>query len=639
MMYLDAEQTNRPRGRSRNRKGSPAVWAVVACCILGVAGAASSDPETLEPLIVSANRIEQPLDRLGVSGKLLDGDWLEEAAYPGLAEGLQTVPGVSLRQVGGRGATRTLNIRGLRDRDSLVRVDWAKGSGGVITGFTPYLAYAMPLNIERVEVVTGAQSVLYGSDALGGVVTILTRRGRGRPSFRAWAEGGSFESRRAALTGEGETGRLAWSFHGGWESTANERPENDYENRGYSVRLDYRLNADWEAGVLSRGHRASYDDPPVPSLLIGAAKVETTNLAATAYLEGRLADRVRSRWTASWFREDYDADFSGFAYLGDSDIFLADWETQWYPENGYRWVGGVSMEVSRQKDNFFPDGYEESTHGGAYLQSIWEASPEITVSAGARYDWVERFNDPWTWRANLAWRPGDGRLKWRVAAGNSFRAPNVFQLFSSFAGGGNRALDPETGLAAEAGVDVRLDDRGGRLSLTLFRHEVRDLIVDIDPSPTAIRPENRDRAESYGVEAAWTWRPATAPMALTLAYTWLRARTTVAEPGGTTTEDRRDIPRQQLDADWRYFIGDRGSHIGAGLHWIEGRPGNYASFLDPADLREDSYAIFRLYGQWAFRPQWRIMGRLENALDREYFASPGYPGLGRAGHVGIEYQW
>ncbi len=597
-------------------------------------GTAEEDPsQTLPEVVITANRVEQDTSRLGVSYSLISGEDLDILQVNGIADGLQDAPGVFIRQTGGTGAATTLNIRGNRDQDSLIRVDYAKGSGGVITGFTPFLAYAQPLNIEQIEIIPGPQSVLYGSDTMGGVVSVMTRKGQGDPSLSLSAEAGSFSTFQSALQGQGTYDRYAWSFHGAWLQTDNELPQNEYRNFDFSGRLDVALNDAWELGVMTRGHRADYEDPPVPDFLIGAAAVKTNNTGASTYLRGDLQPNWQTQATVSWFEEDYDGDFDGFAYLADSHVWQADWENTIQVNSAYRVVAGASVEFARQKDNFFANGYEESTHSGVYMQNVYEPGSPLSLTLGLRYDWIQRFSDPFTWRASAAWQLPNARTKLRAAAGSSFRVPNVFQLFSSFAGAANPDLKPETALSWEVGLDHLWDDRGSRFSVTAFYNDIENLIVDVDPDPRVVRAENRDTARTYGIElatAAQLWDN----LSLTGAYTWQQAESTDRTVNPTLTEDRLNLPEHQVDATILLSLPQQ-VQLGAGFHVISGLKGNYATFLDPPDIRSTAYTVLRLFGQWQATEALRLTGRIENLFDESYQPTPGYPANGIGAYLGF----
>jgi len=464
---------------------------------------------------------------------------------------------------------------------------------------------ASGFNLDRVEVIRGPQSTLYGSSAIGGVILLETRRGRGAPSYTAIGEVGSFNSFLGALQGQGETGDLDYSFHVASQESDNERADNEGKMKSYSFRFDYDLGENTTVGIASRGEFSDYSNPngdltPPPS-----ARVQSDSVALSAYLE-----TVRGDWTQTVTLSLLDEYYrqTGFLYIGDAANYALDWENVIDVSDRVRVVAGSTWERQVGNDNSFPERNAENW--ALFAQAEVEASEDLNFVFGARYDEYETAGSKTTWRANVAWML-PSRTKLRAAIGTAFRAPNFFRLYStsSFALG-NPDLQPEESEGWEVGFDQYLGDGDVQFGVTYFRNDIDRLIVWIPTTGWDGTYANRDIAENYGIEAHVDFK-LTDKWHANLAYTWTESNSTNLAFDASSRQP--GVPRHQISFVNDFRINEKWS-VGASAHYVIGRE----SF---GGIDIDNYLLARLHSRYRLSDRVTLTGRVENALDEDYTMS------------------
>ena len=185
-------------------------WIVTAVALLAAAHAVAQETQQAEPVLVTATRTETPAGQLGAAVTVITGDEIDTRRYPTVDEALRMVPGLELRRSGSFGKTTSLSIRGANPNQVQVLVDGVRVKG-TTTGLAE-LSDLSPDMIERIEVIRGPQSTLHGADAIGGVVHIITRRGRGPLSAWTTQEVGNYDTLRSAAGASGAKGILDYSL-------------------------------------------------------------------------------------------------------------------------------------------------------------------------------------------------------------------------------------------------------------------------------------------------------------------------------------------------------------------------------------------------------------------------------------------
>jgi vitamin B12 transporter len=622
------------------------------------------DTTALPEIVVTATRYPTPADSLGVSVTVLRGDELRAQGIRSVGDALRQVPGAQVVQGGGFGAQTSLFLRGGESDYVKVLVDGVPVNqpGGAYN-----FANLTTDNVERIEIVRGPGSVLYGSDAIAGVVQIVTREGSGPSGASATAEGGTYGSFRW------EAGASAGSDALGGSVLASRRTtdgiydfNNDYHNTVLSGRVRGRPDARTTVALSGRFADGTFHFPtdftgdPVDHNQSTAERTTTLALDLTRQL-GRAVDGqlLVGRHTE---RDDFvnppdsASDPNGFS---DSRTNLRRWTVETRAllrlPAGVRGLAGVSLDDERQESfaRFAPDqplapsdSTRDRTNWGFYLQAVASPHRAVQLTAGGRLDQNERFGDFWTYRASaLAFATGLTRL--RASVGTGFKEPSFFDNYASGFATGNPDLKPERSFSVEGGVTQEVPSLRASVSLTGFAQRFRDLIQFTTAPPTPGGPNffNVAAANASGIEAQVTLRPVSA-LEVSGAYT--RLHTKVTDAGFDSGEDATFVNGQRLlrrpddlltlsahyaPTRWR---------AGAVLTLVGGRDDlRFALFPDPTRrVTLPSYATLDLSGGWTvLAPQGATPGidltaRVENLFDKTYEQAANYRSPGRTIVVG-----
>jgi vitamin B12 transporter len=227
--------------------------------VLAPAGAAAQDVKPVDPVVVTATKIETPAERLGAAVTVITEDELVSRGFTTVGDGLRRVPGVDVQQQGSLGKNTTIRIRGARSDQVQVLVDGMRVKSAT-TGDFNFATLAID-QIERIEVVRGPQASLYGADAIGGVVNIVTKRGRGPLSATALVQGGSFETHREQLSVSGALAPFDYAFTGSAYESGGQFKNDDAEQRALSGKLGLTLSPTSSGTVSARYARSDTDLP------------------------------------------------------------------------------------------------------------------------------------------------------------------------------------------------------------------------------------------------------------------------------------------------------------------------------------------------------------------------------------------
>jgi vitamin B12 transporter len=510
------------------------------------------------PVVVTATRSPVARDRVPASVSVLSGSQLRAQGITTLADALRQVPGVSLAQSASYGTATSLFIRGGESKFTKVLVDGVpvNEAGGAFDFST-----LTTDNIERVEIVRGPASVLYGSDAVAGVIQVFTRRGTAGVHADLSARGGGFgtsdleASARGAAATQGSV--LTWSLGGASHRTAGFQAFNSgFANRSLSTFLRGSHGAADAALSLRYNDIALHFPTDGSGQVVDSNAVHHEDRLAVGFDAGvRLSEAlsVRALFASNDVhgvtedQADSPGDIDGYYYStgdrtrrrsGDLRIDLR------LPRASQLTVGGQverEWQASATASNFGDNGFTASRRSsGAYAQLLVQPDVRYTATVGGRYEHNESFGDFLTWRAGGSALVAAG-TRLRASAGTAFREPTFLESFGSDFVIGNPALRPEHSLSADLGVEQRLG-AGFSLGATVFANSYRDLI-DYVYSATEPNYLNIARTRSRGAELE---ARAELPRGLhaDASYTWLDAR--VVDPGASNAPTALFAPDERL---------------------------------------------------------------------------------------------
>lgn len=579
-----------------------------------------------EQVVVTATAAPAEEASIGAATTVITRQDIERRGYRLVTDALRAVPGLDVAQSGADGALTSVFLRGANSTGALLLVDGVRMNYPSFGGYD--FSSLTTENVERIEIVRGPFSALYGSDALGGVIQIFTRSGAGLKgiSGRASGEAGNVGRREGDVSAAYGNGVFGVSVTGRDARQDNDRANSDWRQKSGSARVD------WSPAEHTRmGFEASIVDGDAGTP--GPVGGETPKARST-WQEERFAlpvsfrpaegheatvlvDTVRSNPTYA----NPDFGYASSTVLHSYQGRVADTWTA----GASRFTGFVSYDRGKvdDADNFGTNlAGSHTTIWGAGAEEMLRIGRAWIVTAGLRYDRHSQFGAAWSPRASLVWNSADALWKVRASGGSAFRAPTVGELYYPF--GGNPDLKPERSRSYEAGVERTTGGGTGRIEVTLFWNEFRDLIVyDFATN----QDKNVQNARTRGVEAAFR-QDLSSSVAVDVGYTWLDAR----DLGRDAPLIRRPRHRAFLAAVLQPLAG---LTVSPRVTFVGGRRDSSAttgeSVQDPSYVRYDLFARYAIAGG-RLAPYFR----LENATDRRYEEVAGYPAARRRVAGGLE---
>lgn len=626
------------------------------------------DAVLLPGLIVTATRVPMRAEALPTPVTVLTAADLRARDVRTVADALRTVPGATVVQAGPRGGQTSLFLRGGQSGYVKVLVDGVpvNDAGGAID-----LADLTTHQIDRIEVVRGPVSVLYGSDAVTGVVQIFTRRGQGAPSFSLTTTGGVGERRHddgrygamdAAGTLTGSAGPVGYTVGGGRSWNDGAYPfNNDRRIDALNARVDW----DGSAGTdVSASVRFSDSDTGFPTdgagnLVDLNARLERRSVSAGVEVGQRLSPRVVARVQVGLLDRDqlahdepdgpadtvgvYASRLHGTVRRlgGDARIDVALPRTMASVGIAVQDQRGTTSYASESEWGPLEAEAEfERQNRGYYAQLLSEPVPGLNLTAGGRLDDNAVFGTFRTHRVGLSY--GAGATRVRGALGRAFREPTFPESFGSgFGDRGNPALVPERSRSWELGVDRHVVGPL-RVGATWFDQQFRDMIQYTFATPEPDDPNyfNVGAATARGLEVAA--EAEIERIRLDASYTWLTSR--VRDPGlasdASFVEGDRLLRRPEHSASLagRYRL-QRGT-VGVTIHRIGERDDlDFGAGFPAPRVTLPAYATVDLAAEHrlpaATGLAWDVMLRVENAFDARYEAVRGFPAPGRLIAIGL----
>lgn len=643
----------------------------LAAAVLAIVAVPPALADQNETIVVTATRVPTAAEKLPASVTVITRQQIEQRGYTTLVEALSTVPGLRVAQSGGPGAQASVFIRGTESRHVLVLRDGVPVNDPGDPGNAFNFGVDTLGDVERIEIVRGPLSSLYGSGAIGGVINIITRHGAGAPHGELLVAGGLPRQGLVRASVSGATG--AWDYRAGLESQSllgfdqtpkretgvytgerdGDRSKQAEAEVGYTVAPDTRLSVLFRArdnkyGYDEQGGLVTYDGNNATGYdaqLFGRAALATKLLDGaweTTLSVARLQDDRRYRVTFDPL--DPNGDAGDDRYHGTRTDAL--WHNLFHlPDWGPATAAAVTADIehvnegadSKTNDLFggFPSAslvraHDDQTSGSLGVQAtLWQA---ILATAQVRRDETTLGNAT-TWHVGAS-APLADWLRVHAAAGTGFRIPALFDRYGvdSFGYVGNPALRPETSEGYEAGADLTLPlPAAGQATLgaTLFRTDLHDLIMQVfAPVYTSV---NVARARAQGVEitAGWQWR---AWLAVDASYTYTDARNTgtgaqlLRRPYDQAAADLRLTPVPGVDivpeliytgGFQDYLVPDSGA-------------AGFATGLSPSGL------IFNLNASWQVEPRLKLFVWGKNLGDSRFEPVSGYQAPGASFLAGVK---
>lgn len=640
---------------------------LVSCLLAAVtvtasASAADRPPETI---VVTASRIPVPLATVGSSITVIDREQIERRQSTFAIDMLRDVPGVAISQSGSIGSQTQIRMRGAEANQILVLIDGIEANdpaGNAEFAFENLGTW----DIERIEVVRGAQSGLWGSDALAGVINVITRRPDEDLSVSGFGEGGAFDTWSAGtrISGAVLGTRAGLSFStidsDGTNSSRTGSENDSYRNRTANLsaasspvdNLDLELNGrysdihkDFDSISYLTGLPADTLDETDMSLGYFGAK------GTLRLLEGRWTQSLRGGWTRS------DTDNSNeFGANGSTD---AD-RYAFYYQSTYNFTppgkdstgSSLTLALDHEHEEFSQRGtatewgdpnQDQSERNTALIaEGLFSPLSRVSVSLSVRHDDNSSFEDINTYRATTAWTDKTGGTRLHASIGRGQKAPTFIERYGYFPGQftGNPDLRPERSTAWEFGIDQALSGFDASAGATYFHEDMKDEIYGyaFDPQSFQSTAVNLPgTSERRGVELTAMARVSPG-LKISATYTY----TDATEPDAITGADVREIRRPQhtgsLGADWSSRDGRL--ELNANVSYTGSRKDEY---WPPSFIKEvvelGAYKLASLAATYRVTDATRIYTRIDNLFDTSYEDVYGYNTPGIGAYAGLRFDF
>lgn len=583
----------------------------------------------LDEIVVTASRLPQPLLQTLLHTTVLTEETLRASLAPDLPTLLRHQAGIEITQTGGLGTQSSLFLRGMNSNQTLVLLNGQR-IGSATTGATA-LDQVMLADIERIEIVRGNVSALYGSEAIGGVIQIFTKQGSGRPGGALTAGLGGYGERRLAAAYGGSAGDTRWHvgvsriMTDGFSAARAEfvptsfvfEPQDldkdGYRNTTLTLNLQHDVNPDHTLGLTAR---ASHGKVEYDGSFSNRSEQDLENLQLTS--RHALWQGASGRLLLGMSRDALDSylDTTPQGRLTTRNR-QAGWQLSQALAPGHDlnlelgWLGQKvlsDMTYTRTQREVASIAFAYAGRGGAHHLQL-----------AARHDDYSDFGGHSTW---LAAYGHDLRPNWRLtaSAGTAFRAPSFNDLYNP-AWGGNPNLKPERSRSHELGVQYA--DQAIRARLTRFDTRTRDLIVYQWPAGNT----NIGRARSEGWELSLDTRLAGLDVGLSL---------TLQDPRDETTGTRLKRRAQRLGS---LYVGQAAARWGwrAEVKASGQRDDFHVTSFTTTAVK--GYAVANLSGHYLLGKDLKLEGRLDNLFDRDYSLVHGYQTPGRSGYLGLAWQF
>ncbi|KZD22600.1 hypothetical protein A4A58_29045 [Tardiphaga robiniae] len=654
--------------------------AVVVLSCSHSAAHAQSGAEQLSEIVVTADRAPEQLNRTGSSISVVSGETIATSNPGSLVDALRTVPGLDITETGGPGGTTNVRLRGGNTGQTLVMIDGIRVNDPTAASGDFEFAMFTPSAMERIEVLKGPQSALYGSDAMGGVINIITKKGSGPAQVNVRTETGSYGTVTTQGSLTGSDGPWSYAFTGGgqhsngfsrfgyripqFEALYPNLERDGFDRVGGSARIGYDAGEGirLESGFVSSFTRAAYDgtfSPTSRAVQLPDTPSNVTRLLQTVYgrasldsFGGILTHNVtvsnthteRSNYDVTYRTNmlpqnttanilDYNGDSLGAEYqanlkLGAFGSLIYGAKTQSETAKTYTTAilpipAAITPALAKRQD----------TNSVFALWSV-PVGERLNITLGSRVDDVVDVGRFETWRATAAYTIAETGTKFHASAGTGAKAPTLFQLYST--ANGTPTLSPEQSFGYDAGVDQSLFNGRVVVSLTGFSNDYSNLINFVTPTgspgscPVAQTTGcyiNVAKAETNGIEVGANVDVIPGLMKFNAAYTYLHAQ----DLGNDTVLARR--PKNFARFALTITPTDK---------WmIEPRVTTVSKRFSSANQvgQVDAYTRVDLYTEYKIDANWKVFARGENILNEHYQEVLNFGTTGPAVYAGFNATW
>jgi len=586
--------------------------------MIPMAATAEDNEEELKTIEITATRTSIEEENPASALTVITQEEIQQKQHMQVKDILREQLGINVVTVGPLGGISTVFMRGANSASTLVMIDGVQVNANTTGGYN--FSNLQMDNIERIEILRGPQSTLWGADAVGGVINIVTKRGKGKPTHSLTFEGGSFETFRESLTSSGSISHMDYSVSvsrtdtDGFSSLNEDRgftEDDGYGNTTLSSRLGMNFLDDGRVEFIGRYLKARNEFDDGFLLADGPHLALTEAFTVALPIQKSITSWWDSRLNTNFNYEDSETPIFNSRILNRT--YTVDFQNNLELGQLFSAVLGYEYQVTNgsNRGNF---SFENRSHG-IYLQGNFNYKDTAFLTAGFRENVNSEFDDKLTYKFEGALISKDTGTKFRANYATGFRVPTINDLF--FVPFNNPNLSPEESKNWELGLEQKLLQDQLTLGITYFNADYDDLIVFVFPSPV-----NVARAESQGIESFINYR-ITNDLDLTANYTWNEAvddtnQPLQRRPRGVTTGTLHFVWDKKLDS----------------LVTVQ-----YRSGMISGSGRVGGRTLVRAALSYRINKNWKLTARGENLLDKNYEESVGFGTAGISGYAGFVYSF
>ena len=625
------------------------------------AAAAGADGD----IVVTALRVPLSPDRIASSVTVLDKAAIDRIQDPVVSDLLIRTPGVSFTRNGGYGTATSIRIRGAETDQTVLVIDGVRLADPSSTGGGYNFANLLTGDSSRIEVLRGPQSILWGSQAIGGVVNIVTATPTRSLEGSMDVEAGSRETGDGRMAVGGLSGPISWRIGANAITTQGisaisprygGQEKDGYDNVGATGRLGIALTQDVSLdlrGYYSNGQvdfDSSFGAPDTAEYSKNEEYIGYAGLNV-ALFDGVLRNRLSfSQAETNRLNIDPDRTVNDTTFDAKGRVRRFEYQGSVAIATGWSAVFGAEREEQRMRSASPPDSRAAFpiTRGSASINSLYaqvngEIVPGLTLTGGLRRDHHSSFGNSTVFGGGAAWSLFGGNTILRASYGEGFKAPTLYQLFSEY---GNQALDPEKAHGWDAGIEQRLFDRHVTLSATWFDRRTRNLItfnscpfagtlpaICFNPATGLARfgyYANVQRSNAHGLELAGAATYGRFTLDGNYTYTVAEDRSPGVNFGNQLPRRPRDAANGSVSYAWPF-----GLTTGAAVRWSGRTFDTVRSSATVAPFRNAAYTVVDLRAEVPLGGGVQLFGRVENLFDEYYETARRYGQLGRSFYAGV----
>jgi vitamin B12 transporter len=592
-----------------------------------------------EQVVVSATRFDIPLDQSPASVSVITSEDIEQKQIERVSDALREPPGLSVVQTGTAGQLTSVFIRGLRSEHTQVLLDGIPINQGLQGAFN--FADLTTDDIDRIEVVRGPQSTLYGPRALAGVIQIFTKQGTGTPGVMVAAEGGSYDSVREWSQSDGKIDSLDYSVGASRIDTDNARPNNNYRNTaaitdiGWSPSEQLRIGSLFTYSLSDTGNPNTIFDPrPIDHFL-------TERWLIGPHIDWKATDWWEHKFIFSYDHERQINDPNEDGFVGPTRALFErtqiDYQNDLRPTSWLTLTSGFFysrlnagqerpfvLQIFGPQPTFVSDHTEEIAE---FLQATVTPIENLIFVVGGRFDHFNQFGGVCTYRFAGSYKIDETNTTLHSSVATGFSPPSSQDKIF----GNNFGLKPEENLGWDIGIRQELWKNRVAAGLTYFHNDLSNVIGFNGLFQTL----NLGAAETQGLEAELHAQPIP-DLVFTASYTYLDAEK-------TSSKDISQVQSARLPRRPRNELYLSGSY----LWWKRLRTVVEAKFVNAREELNfggpnfdiEDYSFVNIAAEYLVNPHLSLFGRIDNLTNEHYSEVFGFPALGRAAYGGIKLRF